>query len=43
MPVNPLTGEIVIVDVDDSPAVAEAGGVEMMVMSGVWKVNAAVV
>ena len=42
VPAKPWTGEIVIVDVDDWPAVAEAGGVEVMVKSEVWKVNVVV-
>lgn len=42
VPVKPLVGETVIVDVVDWAVVVEAGVVEAIVMSGVWKVKEAV-
>ena len=43
VPVKPWTGVIVIVEVVDWPEVVEAGCVESMLMSGLLKVNVAVV
>ena len=36
VPVNPLVGETVIVDVDDSPVFAVTGVVDVMVISDGW-------
>ena len=43
VPVKPWTGVIVTVEVVDWPEVVEAGCVESMLMSGLLKVNVAVV